>query len=300
MADEPKEANAPKVEAPAWMTVREFFERTPPGREVRVKDLVRQDARGTGVTYHMRLIAIELFCTSESCNGVRFFEPKDDENLWPEQRREHFVTFVCRNCKESRKTYAFWSLLDKDGSAGALYKFGEHPPFGPPTPARLISLIGPERDYFLKGRRSENQGLGIAAFAYYRRVIENQKNRIFDEIIRVCQKLGAAQEIVDDLDAAKQETQFTKAVEAIKHGVPQAILINGQNPVLLLHAALSEGLHAQTDEECLELARSIRVVLTELVERLAAALKEEAELNAAVSRLLRARAGKAENKGDGG
>ena len=94
---------------------------------------------------------------------------------------------------------------------------------------------------------------------------------------------------LDDLAAAKAETQFSKAVEAVRHGIPQALLINGHNPLLLLHTALSEGLHAQTDETCLELATSIRIVLTELVERMALALKEEAELKGAVSRLLASR-----------
>lgn len=55
---------------------------------------------------------------------------------------------------------------------------------------------------------------------------------------------------------------------------------------LLLHNALSEGLHAQTDEECLELATSIRVVLTDLVERMASVLSDHAELKTAVKRLV--------------
>jgi hypothetical protein len=38
------------------------------------------------------------------------------------------------------------------------------------------------------GRRAENQGMGIGAFAYYRRVVENQKNRIIAEIKRVAEK----------------------------------------------------------------------------------------------------------------
>jgi len=64
---------------------------------------------------------------------------------------------------------------------------------------------------------------------------------------------------------------------------------------MLLHRALSERLHAQTDEQCLELATSIRVVLTDLVERLANALKDEAELNVAVNRLLKSNAPKSPN-----
>jgi hypothetical protein len=58
------------------------------------------------------------------------------------------------------------------------------------------------------------------------------------------------------------------------------------NPLTLLHNALSEGLHELTDEECLTLARSIRVVLVELAERISTALKEEAQLKSAVSQLL--------------
>jgi hypothetical protein len=42
-----------------------------------------------------------------------------------------------------------------------MLKFGEVEPFGPPTPARVITLLGPEKDYYLKGRRAENQGMGI-------------------------------------------------------------------------------------------------------------------------------------------
>ena len=37
----------------------------------------------------------------------------------------------------------------------------------------------------MKGRRCGNLGLGIGAFVYYRRVVENQKSRILDEIIKV-------------------------------------------------------------------------------------------------------------------
>jgi hypothetical protein len=78
------------------------------------------------------------------------------------------------------------------------------------------------------------------------------------------------------------------SITSVKDAVPQALLINGRNPLSLLHSALSVGLHDKADEECLELAHGIRVVLVELAERLGQALKDEAELNSAVSRLLKA------------
>jgi hypothetical protein len=84
--------------------------------------------------------------------------------------------------------------------------------------------------------------LGIGAFGYYRRVVENQKNRILGEILKLAQKIDAQPEMIAALEAAKKETQFSKAMTAVKTAIPQGLLINGQNPLVLLHSALSDGL----------------------------------------------------------
>ena len=63
-------------------------------------------------------------------------------------------------------------------------------------------------------------------------------------------------------------------------------LIDGHNPLLLLHTALSQGLHDKADQECLDIASSVRVVLSELSERLSQALKDGNERNHALSKLL--------------
>jgi hypothetical protein len=157
----------------------------------------------------------------------------------------------------------------------------------PPLPSKLISLIGPEKDYFLKGRRAENQGLGIGAFAYYRRVLESQKVRIIDEIIKAAKRLSAAEDVLNELNQARSETRFRDALQKLNHALPQAIMLNGHNPLTLLHAALSEGLHAQTDEDCLALATKIRIIMAAFAERLSSALEDNAELNSAVAQLVR-------------
>jgi hypothetical protein len=167
----------------------------------------------------------------------------------------------------------------------SLTKLGEYPPFGPPIPARVISLIGPDRDLFLKGRRAELRGLGIGAFVYYRRVLEQQKGRIIQEVRKVAEILAVPAPVLQRFDEALAEDQFTTAVEKIKDAIPESLRINGQNPLILLHDPLSEGIHRKTDEECLDLAKSIRVVLTELAERISAVLKDDKELKEAVNRL---------------
>lgn len=272
------------------ITLKTFFENVPAGKRAMIESICQKNETVYGaMNYPMNLPELHLHCDTDSCNGIRFFEPLEKIYLEPNTLCELFVNYQCKNCNSTKKTYSLWATLDEDvhNGNGHVVKFGEYPSFGPPTPSRVITLIGGEREYYLKGRRSENQGLGIAAFAYYRRVIENQKDKILDEIIRVSKKLGAEKEILDDLEKAKKETQFSKAVSEVKHGLPQTLLINGHNPLTLLHSALSEGLHAQTDEQCLQLATSIRVVLIDLVERITNAVKDNDELNTAVSRLLK-------------
>ncbi|MFA9476940.1 hypothetical protein ACERK3_01410 [Phycisphaerales bacterium AB-hyl4] len=133
--------------------------------------------------------------------------------------------------------------------------------------------------------------MGVGAYAYYRRIVEAQRGRLFDRMIKVTRLKPGADDLVKELEAAKQETQFEKSIRGIKHALPDSLLINGHNPLLLLHNALSEGLHAESDEDCLSLAHDIRVVLTAVAERMAEALREDAELQASVGRLMQPKGG---------
>ncbi|MGH7582688.1 MAG: hypothetical protein ACREL5_05640 [Gemmatimonadales bacterium] len=118
--------------------------------------------------------------------------------------------------------------------------------------------------------------------------MENQKDRLLDETIRAAEKIKSPHATVEALRRAQGERQFQKAVEMVKSAIPDSLLIDGHhNPLALLHSALSEGLHEAPDDVCLELATSIRLVLEELAERAAAALKDHVELQHAVTRLSR-------------
>ena len=288
---------------------------------------------------------LQLHCSSDSCNGVRFFRctkvfsnpgPHLEENssnylyvnvslikvgcrvslplltqkgglkrvyssklqfFWRIYRSTRptdlfsnwrYVTYQCSNCQMTQKVYSLAVMLFTDEQSYEMCcKLGEIPPYGPPFPSRLIKLIDPDRDIFLKGHECENQGLGIGAFTYYRRVVENQKNRILAEIVKVSEKIDVPQDKIDTLREAIQETQFSKSLKMAKDVMPESLLINRQSPILLLHHALSRGVHELSDEECLKLANTVRLVLGELSERLSAVLKDDAELIEAVSTLLR-------------
>jgi len=267
---------------------RTFLTDTAPAEEVEVADVIKSETPSPEIgpvktRYLLKLPDLEIYC--DQCDGVRNFnsvarEIEVQEKAW----RNVFLVYQCRNCSDVQKFFAVRIKPGLYGGASAV-KIGEWPPFGPRVPSRTISLIGPDRDLFLKGRRAESLGLGIGAYAYYRQVVENQKDRILDKIAKVAEQTEVPPDIVQKIRDAKQEIQFSKAIEQVKDAIPNTLYVVGQNPLLLLHKALSRGLHAGTDEECLQLATDIRHVLNELAERMYQVLKDQTELRAAVGRL---------------
>jgi hypothetical protein len=306
--DEKNAAPEAAERTPPIKAIRDFLESTPPNVIVRVPALFQGEDGGQ---FRYDFPAIELYCKSPECAGARLHGPAENYYLPGQQIAEDiFVRYVCRNCRKSTKTFALRVRLDivlrndpksaRPGRAVALgmsydprqrhaniFKLGEDPPFGPHVPSRLIALVETERDLFLKGRQAESVGLGIGAFSYYRRVVENQFQRVIGEIISVAVRIGADKDMISDLELARSEKQFSNAVRHVKHGIPASLLLDGgHNPLTLLHDSLSNGLHAETDEECLEIAESIRLLLEHLSDRLDQALKDHKVLNDAVSKLL--------------
>ena len=279
----------PSPEEP--VTFASFLMECHPSTAKLVSDLWRVGRPSYGGTAAMlNTPLIRLHCSNEDCNGIRNFRcEKTEITMYGEDAiKEVSMNFFCSDCQFGRKFYSLLIEL-KEAPFGVVTKFGELPPYGPPVPNRLLRLFGGDSHLFLKGRSCENQALGVGAFAYYRRVVESHKNQLFDEIIRVCNITGGSQEFTAQLEELKTLISFSEFVEHIKAALPEALLINGHNPLNLLHSALSAGLHNETDSECLELAHSIRVVLAEFVERLAQLKKDDRELADAVKRLFKSK-----------
>jgi hypothetical protein len=285
-----QETKDPNGDGDKEATLHEVLALFPPGKQYLVS------AQYVSTT-QFRWPTVNLYCGTEGlCEDSRLHDAVSAdavEYCAKEGWRESFVTYYCRHCRRSVKQYAIkHKLVATQGSntpsiVGPLIKIGEYPPFGSPLHPRLQKLLGPDHDLLVKARRCEDQGLGIGAAAYYRRIVENQKDRILDEVIRVIKILpGGNADLIIDLEDAKKEYQFDRAIKSIKHTLPEGLLIKGQNPLLLLHNALSKGVHNMRDEDCLAIANSIRAVLTELCERCASLSKDDRELSKAINTLL--------------
>jgi hypothetical protein len=286
---------------------REFLTARPPGTSARIDRGACKDPHISN-NFIVAQPELMLYCDGECkivthCNGRtiakgRLFGAAKGEPSWPPSASsgppklpyDVVILYACEKCRTWVKSYSlrFWTIapsLDTVGLA-EVEKVAEWPAFAPRTPGKVTSLIGPDRDLFLKGRRAEIEGLGIGAFSYYRLIIETQKNRLLDEIIRVARHVSAPADALNALESAKRETQFSRAVDSVKEAIPPALYIKGHNPLTLLHSALSQGLHGDTDEACLRAASDIRLILIELADRLTEAMKEQRDLDEALTRLV--------------
>lgn len=262
------------------MQFSEFLMATPPGKLVYVKELSLESTEST-----IEKPAILLYCDNEMCRANMYFDCVKD---WVHDPIDEFRTCIllyrCRHCENTTKWFALL-FYRTEYSVVEVMKFGEIPPFGPHTPARVISLVGPDKELFLKGMQSEARGLGIGAFTYYRRVVDNNWQRLLDEAIKVAKKLNLPSEALEE---AKAEHQFKKAVKMVEDAIPQVLLVDGQNPMTILYKILSVGVHELNDEQCFDLAKNIRVVLVDFADRVENALRERKELQDSLTKLFQA------------
>jgi hypothetical protein len=230
---------------------------------------------------------LKLHC--EECKGSRNFAGQAIFGYRSTDKlSESILIYNCRDCMIGTKRYYLASYaLDYGNNQGMAVKVGEYPELHISIPSNLPGLLGTDYPHFIKGLKCEKNGLGIGAYTYYRRVVENQKNRMLEEILKVAQKLNARPEELQAIQNAITETQFDKAMNMVKGVLPQSLLVGGHNPFKLIHKALSIGIHGETDETCMQLAQNIRWVLTDLSDRIRNALSEQREIQSAVSSLMK-------------
>ena len=274
-----------------------FLVNTAPNKPTAVSNIIERNTRSAG-KYKIKKLHIILPCSHPECGGERnyvlhnntfsdFIENTDEES--------GYLTFVCRNCGVSRKKYSL--LIQTDGITNIIdTKYGEIPEFGIYIEPEIEKFLGEHLETFNKAVACETKGYGIAAFAYYRRVIEDIKGTLFDKIIQVCEKIDGEPDLISELKQAKEEKKFTSSVDKIRHGMPDSLRVDGHNPLTLLHDALSEGLHNDSDDECLDIAHAIRAILGGLLKNMDYALKDNQKLKDSVTSLLKRKKARVDSK----
>ena len=258
---------------------KSFLETAPPNTARQFPNLAYRGGDG----WYVDIPTLELHCDRDG--GIRRFR----YDGYPAKTRVNeggnyrFFMCKCRDCESSERTFAV--LIERNSADVEAIKLGEYPPFSSPISARIQKLLSTsDLDLYRRGCRAEAHGLGIGAATYFRRIVEEQWHRFVKEIRNAAERLGAAD--LGVYDAALREKQFSKAVAMLSDVIPEKLLIlNGENPLTLLHRPLSKQLHGLSDDDCLQQAADIRLVLTALLENIGEVLQDQKELRSAAERL---------------
>lgn len=280
------------------LTLSDILENKPPGKYNNVQHVITTGYQGTFDDKGYPALQkppLQLYC--DKCGGTRLFEYNAFPFMYEDVEIEGgndttynyvYIEYLCQNCKETIKSY--FLLIDsfeENEKSANIIKVGEYPFYCAIIPPKLITLLQDDKELFIKGVNAESHNLGIAAFTYYRRVVENQKNQLIDKLIKILSLQKTNNEAIETIVAAKKEKSFTKAIEKFKDFIPIQLFIENNNPFTLLHDYLSIGVHRLSDQECLEYAKSIRLVLTEFINRMANILKNDRDLKESVKKLAR-------------
>ena len=175
------------------------------------------------------------------------------------------ATYACSYCTDFKINF-FIQISDK---LEWICKTGQFPPWDITGDNNIQTMLGSHRDFLKKGLICESQSYGVGAFAYYRRIVEEIIDSLLDDISDLLSP-DEKNQYADALATTKKTRVTSEKIELVKDLLPAILRPNNMNPLALLHGVLSEGLHAETDDKCLELAVEIREILTFLASQVAA------------------------------
>jgi len=200
---------------------------------------------------------ISFFCPA--CKSVQTYIMSN--NYWDGHEYSNFdsaglslhALYSCVGCGTHTRDFYFNIAMDRK----SIEKVGQFPPWEISGDKNIEKMLGNHKQHLSRGLICESQGYGIGAFGYYRRITEE----IIDSLISDIESIIPAADKAAFADAyAKVKTtrQTSEKIELIKDLLPSSLEIEGMNPFGILHSALSEGLHANSDQECLSYAEAIR------------------------------------------
>jgi flagellar motility protein MotE (MotC chaperone) len=241
--------------------------------------------------------AVHMHCTF--CGSEQTFnmtnEYWDDFKNMKELIYNHVkkLDYVCSSCKTGLRIFLIHFSTEKVGTQNriVLEKVGQIPAWSIDMNKDLEDILDEHADYYKKGLISESQGYGIGAFAYFRRITEEIIDELLESIADLIPEVDR-----DAYSTALDETKKTRVaqekIDLVKDLLPLSLRPDGINPLSALHSALSEGLHSENDEECLEYADAVKKSLIYLIDQVMRAKRSSKNFTESMRKILDKKANK--------
>lgn len=161
--------------------------------------------------------------------------------------------FNCTGCHSA--TYQFF--VEVNVQEGWIRKVGQAPPWEITIPSDLEDELGVSATYYKRALICMSQSYGLAACAYLRRVLEDHINPLLHLLLDFRREAGAPETELEEIQATIRSKAFDSKIELAYNIVPPSIIVDGINPLKLIHDKLSIGVHRLTEDECMEIALSL-------------------------------------------
>lgn len=211
------------------------------------------------------------------------------------------VAYQCYKCKKSALSvvYLDWSFENRpveESDKGPVtapgsgipfvrrtlvrvMKVGQYPEPAIAIPDALEKNLGEESAaLYRKSLICRNNGFGLAAAAYIRRVVEDKTNELIEVVAKYSEALGVdAKKVETFRSAANSSDTYTPYDEKLKIAsavFPESLKVCGKNPLLSLFRLVSEGIHGKSEAECIKIAENT----DEVFQYLFTNLKAETEI----------------------
>jgi hypothetical protein len=179
--------------------------------------------------------------------------------------------FTCVTCKKEQRIFHIEYKLDE--KTISLQKYGELPRKKLLRDNELQAFFSADSEYYEKAVVCISNSYGIAAFAYYRRIIESNIHALLDLLRETLADEPKSKEILKALTELKDKSPMSDKIEVANNALPDFLRPNGINPLGTLYKILSEGVHSLSDLECLHRAEKIDGCIKFLINELSSRRK---------------------------
>jgi len=188
---------------------------------------------------------------------------------------------VCSGCNSAKVYFAFHihGKLPRRPNGELqpstyLRKIGQLPAYTINADRDILDHLKEDAGHYKKALICISQSYGIAAYAYFRRILENEIKRIATNIIEL--KVQGSQDVEASLNKYYSNHQMSPLIDSIADHLPKSMMIDTQNPIKLLYKFYSEAIHSMSEEDCLSKAMALNKILVFVIRQLK---KEASEYN---------------------
>lgn len=181
--------------------------------------------------------------------------------------RKYSVDFLLNAYSKKPKRESNGGVQDgKKQESIFLRKIGQLPAFEFKGDKEILNYLSEEdAKFYNKALLNISTSNGIGAFAYFRRIIENEIKRLVTDISTLSDN---ETEMAEAITKYEQNHQMNTLIDKLTGHLPSSFSSLGDNPIKLLYEQASIGIHSLSEEECLDKAMNIDTVLKFVVKQI--------------------------------